>query len=156
MRPRNRRLALATATVGVGMAMIAGTAVGTPGSGVTASILGTGTSEQKVKTQGNQPYDVVMQSITIAPGGHTGWHTHPGSAVALVTSGQLTIYDGNDESCSPRTFEAGKVYVDPGYGHVHLGRNEGDVPTEILVTYLDMPVGGGVRIDAEDPGNCSF
>ena len=156
MRLRSRRLAIAVTTIGLGMAFLAGTAVGTPGSGITASIIGTGTAVDKVKTRGNQPYDVVMQTITIAPGGHTGWHTHPGTAVALVTAGELTIYDGNDRSCSPRIFSAGQVYVDPGYGHVHIGRNEGEVPTEILVTYLDVPIGGGVRIDADDPGNCDF
>ncbi|MGH3646907.1 MAG: hypothetical protein ACRDTM_06995 [Micromonosporaceae bacterium] len=41
-------------------------------------------------------------------------------------------------------------------GHVHLGRNEGTTTLDITVTYLDVPVGGGVRIDAADPGNCGF
>jgi quercetin dioxygenase-like cupin family protein len=153
---RRTRLALAAAVVGLATAFLTGVALATPGSGVTASILGTGTAEEKVVTRGNQPYDVVMQSITIAPGGHTGWHTHPGSAVALVKAGELTVYDADDPGCTPRKYPAGSVYVDPGYGHVHLGRNEGAVPTEILVTYLDVPIGGGIRIDAEDPGNCDF
>lgn len=47
--------------------------------------------------------------------------------------------------------------IDPGYGHVHIGRNEGAVTLEIVVTYVDVPAGGEpVRIDAADPGNCSF
>lgn len=74
-----------------------------------------------------------------------------------MKAGTLTIYDGDDPSCAPTTIGAGDVYVDPGSGHVHIGRNEGDVPLEILVTYLDVASGGGpVRIDAENPGNCSF
>ena len=139
----------------VGAAAVAGIAVATPGSGASSTILARGLAVEKVKTRGNQPYDVVVQRIVIQPGGHTGWHTHPGNAVAVITAGTLTIYDGDDPSCSPQRFHAGDTYVDPGYGHVHVGRNEGSVPLEILVTYLDVEAGGGpVRIDAPDPANC--
>ena len=140
----------------IGAAVVTGLAVATPGSGASGTILARGLATEKVKTRGNEPYDVVVQQIVVAPGGHTGWHTHPGTAVAVVKAGTLTIYDGDDPSCSPRTFSAGQTYVDPGYGHVHIGRNEGTVPLEILVTYVDVAPGGPVRIDAPDPGNCSF
>lgn len=136
-----------------------GVAFATPGAGVEGIVAGRGTAAEKVKTRGNQPYSVVVQSITIAPGGHTGWHTHPGIAVAVVASGGLTIYDGDDRSCTPQLYEAGEVYVDPGYGHVHLGRNEGPIPTVVLVTYLDVPTDApttAIRIDMDDPGNCAF
>ncbi|GAA6525005.1 cupin domain-containing protein [Intrasporangium sp. DVR] len=129
----------------------------TPGSGVSGTVVARGTAVEKVKTRGNAPYDVVVQNLTIAPGGHTGWHTHPGIAVAVVKAGTLTIYESDDESCTGHDYTAGEVYVDPGYGHVHLGRNvSSDVTLEIAVTYLDVPVGEAVRIDAADPGNCSF
>ena len=141
----------------VGAALVTSIAVATPGSGAVGTTLARGVATEKVKTRGNQPYDVVAQEIVIAPGGHTGWHTHPGQAVAIVKSGTLTIYDGDDPSCAPRTYSAGETYIDPGYGHVHIGRNEGTVQLEILVTYVDVAAGGGpVRIDAADPGNCSF
>ena len=67
----------------------------------------TTTRGEKVRSHSNQPYDVVVQQITIAPGGHTGWHTHPGNAVAAIKSGTLTIYDGDDPSCSGRDYPAG-------------------------------------------------
>lgn len=135
---------------------VTGIAVATPGSGASGAIVARGLATEKVKTRGNEPYEVVVQQITIAPGGHTGWHTHPGNAMAIIKSGTLTIYDGDDPSCTPKTFSAGDVYIDPGYGHVHIGRNEGTEPLEILVTYVDVTAGNGpVRIDAEDPGNCS-
>lgn len=133
-----------------------GIALGTAGSGVAGSVVARGTSEDKVKTRGNQPYDVVVQSITIAPGGHTGWHTHPGIAIAVVKSGTLTIYHADDETCTAHDVSAGRVYIDHGYGHVHIGRNEGTTTLELSVTYLDVPIGGAFRIDAADPGNCSF
>jgi quercetin dioxygenase-like cupin family protein len=141
----------------VAAAAVTGVAVATPGSGASGPILARGLATEKVKTRGNQPYEAVVQEITIAPGGHTGWHTHPGNAIAIIKSGTLTIYDGDDRSCTPKTFNEGDVYIDPGYGHVHIGRNEGSGPLEILVTYIDVAAGSGpVRLDAEDPGNCSI
>lgn len=137
-------------------AVAARIALGTPPSGISATTLVRGLAVDKVKTQGNQPYDVVVQDITVAPGGTFGWHTHPGNALGIVKSGTLTIYDSDDRSCSPKTFEAGDVYVDPGFGHVHIGRNEGATPLEIIGVFLDVPIGGSVRIDAPDPGNCPF
>lgn len=155
MRRSNILLAAAASVSAVGL--VTGVALATPGANVSASILGTGTAVEKLKTRGNQPYDVVVQHISIAPGGHTGWHTHPGVAVAVVTSGTLTIYDSDDRTCTGRDYGAGEVYLDPGYGHVHLGRNESETtPLEITVTYLDVPTGAGIREDAADPGNCSF
>ena len=143
-------LAIAMTLVGSGIAL------GTAGSGVAGAVVARGTSDDKVKTRGDQPFDVVVQTITIAPGGHTGWHTHPGIAIAVVKSGTLTIYHADDKTCTAQSFSAGRVYIDQGYGHAHIGRNEGATALELSVTYLDVPIGGAFRIDAPDPGNCSF
>ena len=129
----------------------------TPGSGAASTIVARGVTAEKIKSHSsNQPYDVVVQQITIDPGGKTGWHTHPGNAIAVVKSGTLTIYNGNDPSCTPHNYSAGQVYLDPGDGFVHLGRNETAMPLEIVVTYLDVPPGGSVRVDAADPGTCAL
>jgi quercetin dioxygenase-like cupin family protein len=103
--------------------------------------------------------DTVMQQITFAPGGSSGWHSHPGPAVVLIKSGELTFYDGDDESCTGRTFSAGQALIDPGQGHVHFALNQGTTPAEVWVTYFDVPPGAGsmgVREDAAAPGNCPF
>ncbi len=46
------------------------------------------------KTKGSS--DVYVQSNVWQPGGSTGWHTHPGHSLIIVTAGTLTAYEGND------------------------------------------------------------
>jgi quercetin dioxygenase-like cupin family protein len=64
----------------------AGVASATPGSGVTAPVLARGLlgEQLKLKIKKKDRSDVVVQQLTIAPGGHTGWHTHPGVVVVVV------------------------------------------------------------------------
>jgi len=116
----------------------------------------------KIKGQGqevinvNNARETVIQKITIAPGGHTGWHSHPGPVVVLIKSGQMSFYDSGDPTCTVRTYSAGEAFVDSGQGHVHIARNEGSANLELWATYFDVPPGGAFRIDAPNPGNCSF
>jgi len=146
------------AVVGVLVAVIVATpALSTPGSGVVGPVLGRGVLEGKERLKiRSDASDVVVQQITIAPGGHTGWHSHPGPVVVLVTAGELTLYQGSDRKCMPHTFSAGESFIDRGRGNVHIARNEGAEPVVLYATYLDVPVGGAFRIDAADPGNCTF
>ena len=100
--------------------------------------------------------DTVTQ-IVIAPGGHTGWHSHPGPVVVLVKAGALTFYDGDDPACMARTYTAGQAFIDSGQGHVHIARNESTAENlELWATYFDVPRGGAFRIDAASPGICAF
>lgn len=146
------------AVIGALAAVIVATpALSTPGSGVVGPVLGRGVLEGKARlTIKRDASDVVVQHITIAPGGHTGWHSHPGPVVVLVTSGELTLYRANDAKCMPHSFSAGETFIDPGRGNIHIARNEGATPMELYATYLDVPPGGAFRIDAADPGNCPF
>src|SRR5688572_9562775 len=66
--------------------------------------------------------DTVMQKIVLGPGGHTWLHRHHGPAVVLVQAGALTLYFGDDPTCTGRTYPAGQAFVDSGPGHVHIGR----------------------------------
>jgi quercetin dioxygenase-like cupin family protein len=96
----------------------------------------------------------VMQEIVLAPNGSTGWHSHPGPVVVLIKSGTMTFYD---DTCVVRTYTAGQAFVDSGQGHVHIARNLDQTQNLTLwATYFDVPAGGPFRIDAADPGTCSF
>jgi quercetin dioxygenase-like cupin family protein len=100
--------------------------------------------------------ETVIQQIIIAPGGSTGWHSHPGPVVVLIKAGTLSLYSSEDPTCTPRNYSAGQAFVDSGQGHVHLARNLGTQNVELWATYFDVPSGGPSRIDAANPGNCGF
>jgi quercetin dioxygenase-like cupin family protein len=112
------------------------TALATPGSGiVSATVLARASFKEpvdlKFKLNGDDSQivhapdaqDTVIQHIVIAPGGTTGWHSHPGPAVAMIAAGELTLYSSEDPTCTPRTYSAGEAFIDQGQGHVHLARN---------------------------------
>jgi quercetin dioxygenase-like cupin family protein len=149
---------------------VAGAALATPGSGIlSAPVLARASFADpvdiKFKVGGlerdnihvRDAQETVMQQIVIGPGGHTGWHSHPGPAVVLIKAGELTLYSSDDPTCTGRTYSAGQAFIDSGQGHVHIARNLSQTQnTEVLVTYFDVPVGGLFRIDAADPGTCPF
>jgi len=102
----------------------------------------------------NNAKETVMQQIVLAPGGNTGWHSHPGPVVVLIKSGQMSFYD---EDCTLRTYSAGQAFIDSGQGHVHIARNESQSENlELWATYFDVPPGGAFRLDVPNPGTCSF
>lgn len=107
------------------------------------------------KTEG--PSVLYVQSNVWQPGGSTGWHTHPGNSLIIVTEGTVTEYDGPDPECTPHVYTRDMTFVDPhGHGnHVHVIRNEGNVVARTTTIQL-IPAGAVRRIDAADPGNCHF
>ena len=108
-----------------------------------------------VKLQIRGDTDVFTQKIEIGPGGHTGWHSHPGPVLVTIAAGTMTLYQGDDTTCSPRTVGVGETFIDPGGGNVHIARNEGAETLVLHATYL-LPSAAGPRIDVPDPGNCPF
>jgi quercetin dioxygenase-like cupin family protein len=99
--------------------------------------------------------DVYVQSNVWAPGGTTGWHTHPGHSLIIVTAGTVTAYEGHDKSCSPHVYSAGMGIVDPGGNHVHAIRNE-TAEEARTITVQVIPAAAIRRVDAPDPGHCGF
>ena len=134
----------------------------TPGSGVAVTPLARGTIDpfhvqslyqgHFIVLESPNASDIVVNSATLAPGGTTGWHSHPGPVVVTIKSGTLTIYDAED--CQPVIHPAGTAFIELGGSKdVHVGRNEGTTPVEWVAT-LFVGVGVTTRIDEPAPANC--
>lgn len=139
-----------------------GAASATSGAGASASTLGRGTlaAGDKIKTDQlkldvRDEVDIVTQTITIAPGGGTGWHSHPGPVFVTITAGAMSFYDSDDPACTPVVYDTGDTFIDEGLGHVHIARNEGATDLVLYATYL-LPVGAPLRTDEPASGNCAF
>ena len=97
-----------------------------------------------VKTRGLS--DGYVRSLKIAPGGDTGWHTHPGIVFVLVQSGTLTLYHSDFTS---EVHPAGTGFV-VSAGDVFNAVNEGATDLELAVLLL-VPKGAPPRIDEPAP-----
>lgn len=89
--------------------------------------------------------DFYVQHLVLAPGGYSGWHTHPGILVATVVSGSIDLYDAN---CQKQTVNAGEVYFENG--HVHAISNTGPVNADLSIAYL-IKHNAPRRIEADAP-----
>jgi hypothetical protein len=105
-----------------------------------------------LKMEARRDTDVAVVKATLAPGGSSGWHGHPGPSIVVVKTGALTMrepryrehghHDGTDRGgwrrCSEQTFAAGTTFVHPEHEHEFV--NETDVVAEFYVIYL-VPAG---------------
>jgi quercetin dioxygenase-like cupin family protein len=110
--------------------------------------------ETMLKTKGIT--DMYVQQNTWPKQSSTGWHTHPGPSLVVITQGSVTVYDASDPDCAPHVYSAtgDNSFVDIGGGDVHLVRNETD---DVAVGYAVqfVPAGAVRRIDEPQPANCS-
>jgi len=147
------------------IAVPAGVVRATPGSGVVATPMGSGDLSEGVpilltqRARANAMTGTDVSKVTVTkfvgePGASFGWHQHGGPVWAVVTGGALTLYHGDDPTCGPGVYTAGKAFLDPG-DHTHIARNEGTVPAEVVAIFM-LPTGGEARVDAPDPGVCAF
>ncbi|MCV7021323.1 MULTISPECIES: cupin domain-containing protein [Mycolicibacterium] len=127
-----------------GAVLFPASAAATPNSGIEADTLVQSTLDGR---------DFVTRELTIAPGGTTGWHYHPGQVFGVIKQGTLTHYKGD---CSvDGVYNAGdSISEGSGTGYIHEGRNEGPVPVVMWVLYI-KPAGSPLAVDAPNPG-CPF
>jgi quercetin dioxygenase-like cupin family protein len=92
--------------------------------------------------------DVYVTHLKIAPGGHGGWHSHPGPSIITVKSGTATFYD-ECNNFIPDSYPAGAGFVEDA-GCVHILVNEGNVDLEVIVVQI-VPHGAPRRIDEPAP-----
>ena len=99
----------------------------------------------------HEPADAAVQRILLEPGEGPSWHTHAGPVTVIVKSGSFTFVD---DHCAERTYTAGQVFVDRGFGNLHRAYNPGPGTTEIWATYV-IPKGAGLIIPASTPACAS-
>ena len=98
--------------------------------------------------------EVVTQTATFAPGGASGWHSHPGYLTGTVVSGQVVRY-GTD--CSTETFTAGQTFYETAAKTFVVKNPSTTDPAVVSVTFV---VPGGtpttaLRVDKAQPIGCA-
>jgi hypothetical protein len=92
---------------------------------------------------------LAVVEITIQPGAHFPWHTHPGPVLAAVAAGDgdgAFVYVYADD-CVERPYEVGEAFVDPGGDNVHTAYNPSDSEeTVVIATFIGVP-----EFDPDDP-----
>jgi quercetin dioxygenase-like cupin family protein len=167
MRKRILKLMLAGLFVACAFGLITlRIARATPGEGITTTVLAGPVAFDEIDTRSHIPHtwrvriateglsDVWMVHIRIVPGGHSGWHSHPGPSFVTITAGTATFYQGDDPDRTPHVFAAGTGFVEDA-GEVHIVRNEGDTDLELVVMQL-IPSGADRRIDEPRPPHYDF
>jgi hypothetical protein len=62
-------------------------------------------NSDKIKFQTKEPTITRIQSATWDANSTSGWHNHPGVILGVVTSGTVTVWDGN---CGQKTYGPGQ------------------------------------------------
>jgi quercetin dioxygenase-like cupin family protein len=92
------------------------------------------------------PSDFIVQDVVYAPGGHTGWHSHPGILLSSVVSGSIEWYDSR---CRKHVYNAGDSLTETT--QTHYVRNVDTVNNaHFTVTYV-IAHGQPRRIDQPAP-----
>jgi hypothetical protein len=171
-RLTRRVIRLAVLTMGLAGVFIAVNAI--PGAatapvGLSSEVLGRGTNVSHENLPLRRGMDIVVLRNTLAHGGSSGWHSHPGGAIVVVQQGEITIYasvakgdDGQSRNqtdedggsrCVITRYTKGQAFVEAP-GEVVVGVNTGSTDTIIVATFPGVPAGGASRIDQPNPGTC--
>src|SRR5712675_1081218 len=90
-----------------------------------------GDQQWQLQLQAQGATDFYVQQLILAPGGYSGWHTHPGLLIGTVVSGAIDFYDAN---CTKHSYTTGQVFMEND--QVHGIINTGSVNTELSIAYL--------------------
>ena len=140
--------ALATPPLGFVVNQIEAT--GSTPDNVTQQVqIGAGSSDGdqpwQLQLQAQGATDFYVQQLVLAPGGYSGWHTHPGLLVGTLVSGAIDFYDAN---CQKHSLTAGQVFMENN--QVHGIINTGAVNAEMRIAYL-IKHSALRRIEADAP-----
>jgi quercetin dioxygenase-like cupin family protein len=165
-RMRNK-IAISLIVIAVGLGVSAPSVLATPASGVTSPLVVSALLDElnihshatpanswgaDLQTRGQTDLYVVDNKFN--PGGTTGWHSHPGPSLILVTAGSVTNYSSDAPNCEGVTYSKGQTFVDAGGQDVHMVRNNTSSAAEtIAVQYI--PHGDQRKIDKPEPDICA-
>ena len=94
---------------------------------------------------------IVVVQNTVQPGASSGWHSHPGGAMVVLSAGQITTYQvvKNDDAeegrgagssrCVINTYTAGQAFVEHP-GDPLIAVNNGSTVTTSYATFPGVPV----------------
>jgi quercetin dioxygenase-like cupin family protein len=99
-------------------------------------LIGSGRVEDPVSVRTPGPAVFSVETVVLAPGTDSGWHRHPGTEMAVVRSGSITVQ--REDDCAGTRYGTGDAVFVPD-AQPHLARNDGDVPAELVVTSLLAP-----------------
>ena len=96
----------------------------------------TGTVDARVTVRTPGPAVYSVRTVVLAPGETQEWHRLPGTEMAIVRTGAVTLE--REGGCTPARFGEGQaLFVSDGVPH-RLA-NDGTAPVELVVTTLLAP-----------------
>lgn len=102
----------------------------------------------EMEAEDGDELDFVVAELTLAPGGNSGWHSHPGHVIATLAQGTVTIYQSHDP-CVGEDFSRGQTLLEHA-GHTEIARNHGTTNVVVYSTFV-VPAGKPFRIDQPAP-----
>lgn len=143
---KNRSLMM-SAVVGVlVMAPVAAAGATPPGGDTVRTDIAKGTTETPVSITTDGPTTLMVQSLVMQPEATSGWHTHPGTELSVITGGAVALQTAT--ACDPVTYGAGQAVLIPA-GVPHRVANASGSEAQVVITYT-LPVDAPVRGDAPD------
>jgi quercetin dioxygenase-like cupin family protein len=102
------------------------------------------------------PCDMAFQQVTIAPGGHTGWHTHPGTTFVAVAEGEGTLYHGGaaGTACASHRYLPGGGFFQ-SFKDVHTLWNHGTTNLVVHALYVLPPGTPNTALRTDQPQQAS-
>ena len=124
-------------------------------SGFLSVLIGRGQANRSFEVHQRKGNDVAINQNTIQPAGFSGWHSHPGTTVIAVQSGQVTLFSERiaGGKCRVHTYTAGQLFLEHPKNEYNAV-NTGAEPAVVAVTFFNVPHGGDSRIEQTNPGNC--
>jgi quercetin dioxygenase-like cupin family protein len=145
-------------------ACLSSTALATPGAGTLANVVfNRATAPQPIHAVAHSgrwttvlvttsPTDFIIQTVQLAPGGYSGWHSHLGPVVLTVKQGTATMYRVEQGRCLRFDYPAGTAFVEPVGPHALQNESATDL-LEAFNAHI-IPAGAPQRVDEPDPGVC--